>query len=615
MKKRLLTACLLAGLALSFPSHADREAQAARYYEDALTRYERGDDAGAIIQLKNALKEDGRMLPALVLLGQAHLRRGEPAAAERVLADAERLGASRSEISIYQAQAYFDQGKYRALLERFGAAGLPAQHRLEMLLMRSRAQLALGQLEAAMDGAREAEQIAGGETRALALQAQIHLNAGRAADAHAAVQRALQRAPRDTAAWTLQASIAHARGDLVAAARDYSRALEFQPDNLEARLARAGIWLDLEREADAKADIEYLHAKFPNDPRGAYLRALYHARRGEADAARTAMRDVADTLAQLSPDFLAASDQLQLLGGLAHHALGEFERAKTYLSAYQDKHPREAGARKLLGSIYLAERQYDGAIAQLQPVVRSHPGDAQALSLMGSAYMAKGNHAQAARLFQEAAQAGDSAEVQTGLGLSLLGIGQREAGFAALLRAYEQAPATAQAGVPLALAYLKRGDAKRAVAIIDPLVQREPANASLRNLQGVPSLPPATAPAPVPPMSLRSRLRAASIRRTSTSRGSTRRKGRSSVHVSVTSASSRSSPITPTRCWSSPAWKRAWVVRKKPCAGSTRPRVSTARTYVRGWPATDCTCALARRSRRSMRPARRRPSRRTIPRR
>ena len=488
MMKRLLTACLLAGLALSLPSHADREAQAARYYEDALTRYERGDDAGAIIQLKNALKEDGRMLPALVLLGQAHLRRGEPAAAERVLGDAERLGASRSEISVYQAQAYFDQGKFRALLERFGAAGLPAQHRLEMLLMRSRAQLALSQLEAAMDGAREAEQIAGGETRALALQAQIHLNAGRAADAQAAVQRALQRAPRDTVVWTLQASIAHARGDLVAAARDYGRALEFQPDNLEARLARAGIWLDLEREADAKADIEYLHAKFPNDPRAAYLRALYHARRGEADAARTAMRDVANTLAQLSPEFLAASDQLQLLGGLAHHALGEFERAKTYLGAYQEKHPRQAGARKLLGSIYLAERQYDRAIAQLQPVVRNTPGDAQALSLMGSAYMAKGNHAQAARLFQEAAQAGDSPKVQTGLGLSLLGIGQREAGFAALLRAYEQAPSTAQAGVPLALAYLKRGDAKRAVAIIDPLVQREPTNASLRNLQGVAKL-------------------------------------------------------------------------------------------------------------------------------
>lgn len=78
MLKRTRIASLLAGLTLSLSAQADREAEAARFYEDALTRYGRGDDASAIIQLKNALKEDPKMLPALVLLGQAHLRRGNP---------------------------------------------------------------------------------------------------------------------------------------------------------------------------------------------------------------------------------------------------------------------------------------------------------------------------------------------------------------------------------------------------------------------------------------------------------------------------------------------------------------------------------------------------------
>ena len=485
MLKRLLTAGLLAGLVLSFPSHADREAQAARYYEDALTRYERGDDAGAIIQLKNALKEDPKMLPALVLMGQAHLRRGEPAAAERVLADAERLGAARSEIAVHQARAYLDQGKSRVLLERFGADGLAPQARREMLILRTRAQIQLSQLEAAMTSARQAEQISGGEARALALQAQIHLVAGRPQEAQAAVQRALQRAPRDPEAWTMQASIAHAQGDLTAAARDYGRALEFQPQHLEARLARAGIWLDLKRDADARADIDYLHKHFAHDPRGAYLRALYHARKGDGAASRAAMQDVTRTLSQLSPEFLQASDQLKLLGGLAHHALGEFERAKSYLVPYQEKFPREPGVRKLLGSIYLAERQFDRAVAMLQPALRVQPDDAQALSLLGSAYMGQGKHAQATRLFQEAAQAQDHPAVQTGLGLSLLGSGQRDAGFAALLRAYELAPASPQAGVPLALAHLKRGEGKPAVAIVEALLRREPRNVSLRNLLGV----------------------------------------------------------------------------------------------------------------------------------
>ncbi|MBW8329736.1 MAG: PEP-CTERM system TPR-repeat protein PrsT [Thiobacillus sp.] len=480
-----LLAIVLTGALLAPLAHADSAEKASRYYEDALQRYERRDDAGAIIQLKNALKEDARMLPALVLLGQAHLRRGEPAAAERVFADAERLGVARAQIAVYQAQAYLDQGKYRALIEKFGADGLPQQARLDMLLLRARAQIALSQYDGAMTSAKLAELVKGGEVRALALQAQIHLNAGRPQDARAAAQRALQIDPRSGDALNVLASIAHAQGDLQTAARDYGRALDIQPMNVDARLARAAIYLDLKRDNEAKIDIDYLQKHFGADPRGAYLRALYFSRKGDAASARKALQDVTRTLGELSPEFLAGSEQLQMLGGLAHHALGEFERAKTYLGAYLDKHPSEAGARKLLGSIYLSERQYERAIAMLQPALRAHPDDARVLAMLGTAYMGLGNHGKATLLLQEAAQASDSPDIQTSLGISLLSAGQKDAGFDALQRAYRQGPANSQTGVPLALAYLKRGEAARAVEIAEAILKREPGNIATRNLLGV----------------------------------------------------------------------------------------------------------------------------------
>jgi len=136
MLKLSLLAGLLAGLSLSPLAQADRASDAAHYYEDALTRYERRDDAGAIIQLKNALKADARMLPALVLLGQTYSRKGEYAAAERVFADAERLGAARAQIVTYQARVYFEQAKYAALLEKFGAEGLPPAPRRDRVARR-----------------------------------------------------------------------------------------------------------------------------------------------------------------------------------------------------------------------------------------------------------------------------------------------------------------------------------------------------------------------------------------------------------------------------------------------------------------------------------------------
>ena len=55
--------------------------EAAKYYEDGLTRFEQNDVDGAIIQLKNALQQDKNMLPVHVLLGKALLAAGDAAAA------------------------------------------------------------------------------------------------------------------------------------------------------------------------------------------------------------------------------------------------------------------------------------------------------------------------------------------------------------------------------------------------------------------------------------------------------------------------------------------------------------------------------------------------------
>ena len=70
-----------------------------------------------------------------MLLGQAHLRKGEPGRPNMCWRTPG--WGPRTQIAVYQARAYMDQGKYRALLEKFGTDGLPPQARLEMLLLRA----------------------------------------------------------------------------------------------------------------------------------------------------------------------------------------------------------------------------------------------------------------------------------------------------------------------------------------------------------------------------------------------------------------------------------------------------------------------------------------------
>ena len=484
LKILLISACLTSAV-FSSAVYADAADEAARYYEDALARYERRDNAGAVIQLKNALKQDRRMLPALVLLGQVYLRQAQPAAAENVLADAERLGAARAQIAVLQAQAYYDQGKFQPLIDKFGVSDLPPAQQIDMLLLRARAYFDLAQFAAAAAAAQQAARLPGGEARGLALLSKIHLNAGRVDEARTLVRQALLRSPRDADALTMLASISHTQGALDTAAREYGQALAINPDQRDARLARAAIWLDLKRDADAKIDIDYLQQKFPADPRGMYLAAVYYERRGDGVRAQKAMRDLARTVGQLSSLRGAAADQLQLLGGLAHYALNEYERAQKYLETYLARHAEATGVRKLLASIYLAGRQPERAIGVLQPALTASPDDGRVLAMLAEAYMAQGNDNKAASLFKEATTADRSPDIQTGLGVSLMRAGQQEAGFANLQNAYQQGGADSRAGVPLALAYLQRGEPKRAIPIVQAILQREPRNVSAQNLLGM----------------------------------------------------------------------------------------------------------------------------------
>ena len=63
------------------------------YYEDALRYFEAQDYKAAIIQLKNRLRADPDDLPARLLMGRAHLKLENAAAAEKELRAARRLGA------------------------------------------------------------------------------------------------------------------------------------------------------------------------------------------------------------------------------------------------------------------------------------------------------------------------------------------------------------------------------------------------------------------------------------------------------------------------------------------------------------------------------------------
>lgn len=462
------------------------DAKASKYYEDALVRYEKNELDGAIIQLKNALQIDKNMLPVQMLLGRALLQNGDVVAAEVAFLEAIRLGVNRAEVVIPLGQAYMAQGKHKLIFEQatFNVAGLPDKVQLHLQLLRAAASADLGDVRNALKAVEEARAIDSRNPAVWLAEVPIRIRARQFKEASVAVERALTLAPDSAEAWYQKGSAAHVSGDLQGTLVAYERAIKAQSGHVEARVARAGLLLDLGRMADAEADVTELSRIAPGEPRAAYLKALLSERNGKQAEAQAALKEVTDLIDPVPIDFIRYRTQLLMLNGLAHFGLNEREKAKQYLETFQ-KQQGNTPASKLLAQIYLGESNVDRAIEVLESYLKANTADGQAMTLLGSAFLSKGQNAKAAALMQQALKTKDNPAFRTVLGLSLIRSGQGGNGVAELEAAYKQDATQTQAGVTLVGLYLRGGRATKAVTVAESLVKQQPNNPNFFNVLGM----------------------------------------------------------------------------------------------------------------------------------
>jgi putative PEP-CTERM system TPR-repeat lipoprotein len=477
----LLAALLIAGAPFALAQDA---AKASRFYEDALQRYEKRDISGAIVQLKNALQADKTQLSVHVLLGKALLADSQPSAAEFELGEAIRLGVNRAEVAVALAMAMNAQGKQAQTLEdsRLQPAGLPTGIQQQLMLERALAQSDMGDSKAALASVLDARALNTSDVNGWVAEVPLRVRARQFNEAHAAADQALKIAPDNAEALYQKASIYHASGQVPQALAGYERALKAQPKHAESQLGRAGLLIDLNRDADALAAVNELQSIRPNDPRGAYLRAVLAERANDAPVARIALKKVTDLLDPVPIEFIRYRTQLLMLNGLAHYSLGELEKSKPFLELASRQQPGSPLV-KLLAQVALKEPNVNRAIELLDAYVKARPGDGQALLMLASANMSQGRHSRAATLMQEAIKAKDSPEYRTALGLSLLQSGKTAPAADELSKAYKADPRQTYAGLALITLHLREGQAAKALAVADALARANPNNATVLMVQ------------------------------------------------------------------------------------------------------------------------------------
>ncbi len=480
---RPLVAALL-GASVCLALAADPKAS--QFYEDALVRFEKKDHAGAIIQLKNALKIDRKMLPVHVLLGKALLANKEVVAAEVAFNEALKLGVNRAEVVVPLAKAILAQGKRQPMLddERLAPAGLPTAVRQQMLLLVASAHADLGRPKEALKAVEEARAMDPAVPEPWLAEVQVRVRARQFTEALAAADKALALVPKSAEAIYLRGSVFHAQGNLPQALAAYNQSLALNPSHLESLLARAGISLDQNRPLDAKKDLAEARRAQPEEPRALYMGAVIADREGDDKAAKAALAEIVGLIDPVPIEFLRYQQQVMILAGLAHFGLGQREKAKPYLEAVQRE---QAGSpvSKLLGQIHLADNNVDRAIESLDGYLRAHPTDAQALSLLASAHLSQGRHARAAQIMQDALKVRDTPALRTILGLSLVRGGKNGDATTALEAAFAKDPNQVQAGAALVGLYLNDKNTKKAVEVAESLVKRNPTQPGAHNLLGM----------------------------------------------------------------------------------------------------------------------------------
>jgi putative PEP-CTERM system TPR-repeat lipoprotein len=483
LAKSLLTAGIAAAVSISALA---ADSKASRFYEDALVRYERKDLPGAIIQLKNAIQADQKMLAAHVLLGRVLLGSGDPAGAEVEFDEALKQGVSRAEVITLLGQSYLLQGKYETLLERVTPGGLPLAQQVDVLVLRANAQAEKGSISAALKTLDEARTLDPRSVSVRLSQATLSVGRGDLALANKFVDEALSLAPNDAVVWNMRGSLQQSTGDRQGALASYAKASSFSAEYLDPRVARAGILIDLDRLDEADRELAAIKGIVPLEPRASYLRGVIATRRGDKAAVKVALEEVTRLLDPVPAAILANKKQMLMLNALAHYDLGNQEKASDRLTVLLRRYPGDAAGTKLLARLYLDAGNHAGAAFLLEPLRRNSPNDPRVLSLLATAYMQEGNYRGASELLDQAVRySGGAADILTDFGVSLAGSGKGDQAIEQLRQAWSKDQKQTRSGMILGSLYLRAGQPKKALEVVETMAKNEPSNPAVLNMLGV----------------------------------------------------------------------------------------------------------------------------------
>lgn len=324
--------------------------------------------------------------------------------------------------------------------------------------------------------------------RARLLQAYLEMN--RSGQAEGLLAAALKKNPKDSGALLQQGQLYLRSGRLDEAQRDLNQVLHFAPTSVPAHLALAGLYRAqgkplMERQelgealrlnpAYSGARLQLAASFLAGDDPASALRLLDAAppaqkktlewtiERNRLLFALHKTKELREALDAVLPSVRLPEFVLQ--DALLKLAARDYAGARADAEEVLKEKPEDSTAAAVIGDSYFAQKQPDKAIERLTQIVAAHPNSAPLQYVMGDFY-ARAKNSAGARKAWMSAKAADVRFIKADVALSELDLREKNPDQARqrLLSAVQTAPADVSARVALARIDEISGNATEAVA-------------------------------------------------------------------------------------------------------------------------------------------------------
>src|SRR5688572_24161821 len=270
--------CVAAG-ACSGSSKASRD-----YVENGNRLLKEGKTQEAIIEYRNAIKEDPKSGQARYQLAEAYANGGNTVAAAREYVRAADLLPQETLVQIKASQYLMTTGQFDDAKTRLKAVIDRDPSNAEAQVLYGNAMAGLNDLDGAVRQLEDAIRLEPGRANSYSSLAALKLKQGAADEARAAFEKAVELDARSLTAWLSLANFRWSTGKLDGAEMAFKKALELSPDHVLANRALAVFYMGSGRVAEAEPYFKNIAAATRSADANLQLADYYFSQNRAADA-------------------------------------------------------------------------------------------------------------------------------------------------------------------------------------------------------------------------------------------------------------------------------------------------------------------------------------------